>query len=75
MTFTLCDECDNVHPDTRKLHPRLWVCVKFPRLEGQGFVSSNIWVEHEPFMRCSGINGGKCPCWKPIRDGQMEMGT
>jgi hypothetical protein len=70
---TYCETCDNVHPDTLKRSPTSWLCVKFPRLSGQGFVAPNVWTEQEPFMRCININGGVCPMYKRRRDGQLEM--
>lgn len=73
MAQTLCEECDNVHPETRKRSPTSWLCVKFPRLAGQGFVAPRVWTDQEPFMRCVGINGGKCPMFKSARNGQLEM--
>ena len=70
---TLCEHCDNVHPESRKRLPTQWLCVKFPRLEGMGFVAPYTWVEKEPFMRCSGINGGFCPMYTALRNGQREL--
>lgn len=74
MTPTLCSACDNVHADSRKKLPTQWLCTRFPRLEGMGFVAPNVWAEMEPYMKCSGINGGKCPCWTPLRNGQRDNG-
>lgn len=71
---TFCENCDNVHTESRKRGPQQWLCVKFKRIEGQGFVAPKYWAEHEPYMRCSGINGGACPLYKPARNGQQENG-
>lgn len=71
---TFCADCDNVHPESRKKLPVYWLCTKFPRLEGMGFVAPNLWVEMEPFNRCVNINTGRCPLWTPLRNGQKEMG-
>jgi len=68
MPPTLCSECDNVVAETRKRTPPQWLCSKFPRLEGMGFVAPKIWAEQEPFMRCGGINGGACCCFTPKRE-------
>lgn len=73
MTITACEDCDNVHAETRKQSPSRWVCVKFPRIEGYSPVAPKTWVEVEPYMRCFGINGGVCPCFERRRDGQLEM--
>lgn len=73
--MTLCEECDNVHPDTRKRAPTGWLCVRFRRMEGMGFVAPKVWTEQEPFMRCSGINGGACPLFERARHGQKDMGV
>jgi len=70
-TATPCEECDNVHMDTRKLRPSYWVCVKFPRLEGLSAIAPKQWVKHAPYMRCEGINGGFCPLWEKRRDGKL----
>lgn len=72
---TYCCDCDHLHPDSRKQNPHSWLCMKFPRLEGMGFVSPDWWAKNEPYMRCAGINGGLCATYKPRRDGQMEMDT
>jgi hypothetical protein len=71
---TLCEDCDNVHAETRKRSPSSWLCTKFPRLEGMGFVAPKVWAEQEPFMRCVGINGGHCALWAPRRAGQKDNG-
>lgn len=70
---TLCEDCDNVHSETRKRSPSQWLCVQFPRLSGQGFVAPNVWTEQEPFMKCIYINGGKCPVFKRRLPGQKEL--
>jgi hypothetical protein len=72
---TLCEACDFVEAGSRKGNPYGWLCTRFPRIEGMGFVAPKFWAEKEPFMKCVGINGGKCCLFKPRRDGQMEMDT
>lgn len=74
MTHTPCETCDNVHMETRKGHPARWLCIKFPRLEGLSPVAPKQWVDVEPYMKCSGINGGFCPLYVKRRDGQKEIG-
>jgi hypothetical protein len=59
--YTFCEDCDNVEPNSRKRSPHAWVCLKFPRVEGNGFVAPKAWSDLDPFMRCTGINGGLCP--------------
>jgi hypothetical protein len=63
--YTYCEECDNVEPNSRKRSPSSWVCLKFPRVEGGGFVAPRAWADMDPFMRCTGINGGACVLWTP----------
>lgn len=63
--YTYCRACANVVQDSRKRHPAQWLCSRFPRLEGGGFVAPDIWVEMEPFMKCLHINGGSCPLFTP----------
>ena len=70
---TFCEDCDNVHAETRKQHPARWLCVKFPRMETFSPVAPRAWVEHEPYMRCVNLNGGKCPLFTPRRNGQMAL--
>lgn len=65
--YTYCEECENVEPNSRKRSPSSWVCLKFPRVEGGGFVAPNVWASEEPFLRCTGINGGACPMWAKRR--------
>lgn len=71
--MTYCRDCDNVTADSRKKLPPQWCCIKFPRMEGMGFVDPRAWAEQEPYMRCSGINGGLCPMFKKLRNGQQDM--
>jgi hypothetical protein len=66
--YTYCEDCDNVEPTSRKRSPASWVCLKFPRVEGGGFVAPRVWAETDPFMRCTGINGGLCPMWTERKD-------
>lgn len=65
--ITTCEACDNVVAETAKRSPTQWLCIKFPRLEGSGFVAPKTWTDLEPYMRCSGINGGSCPMFTPRR--------
>lgn len=73
MNITSCESCDHVTADTRKSHPSRWCCIRFPRIEGFSPVAPKAWVDAEPHMRCTGINGGACPMWSPRRDGQKEL--
>jgi hypothetical protein len=73
MKPTLCSECDNQHPATRKLHPEQRLCLMFPRLEGgNGFVDPKWLTENEPYMRCAKINGGACVCFMPLRSAEKK---
>ena len=73
MNITSCESCDNVCVSTRKLSYTQWTCIKFPKVAGLNPVAPDGWAE-APYMRCTGINGGRCPLWAPRRDGQKEMG-
>lgn len=44
MNITPCEDCDNVHEQSRKQSPRSWLCVKFPRLENLNAVAPTLWV-------------------------------
>jgi hypothetical protein len=72
---TLCEDCEHRHPESDKRHPAKWMCMKFPRLEGHGFMCSGKWVGFDPWMYCIGINGGACPLFERKRGPQMEMET
>jgi len=71
---TFCKDRDNVDSESRKRVPSQWLCSKFKRLEGHGFVDPEKWAEMEPFMKCRDINGGACPLWSPRRAGQQDNG-
>ena len=65
---TLCIQCDHLHSD-RKRHPAYWMCSMFPRLEGFGFVTADQWDGFPPYMYAHHINGGACPLFTPIKEG------
>jgi len=71
-SYTYCEDCDNVEPASRKRSPTGWVCLKFPRVEGGGFVAPTVWADQEPFMRCVHINGGFCPQFVKRPEGQNK---
>lgn len=77
MSFqpTYCRDCDHVEPQSRKQHPRLWLCLQHPNIEGMGFVDPDTWVKEQPYLYCRNVNGGRCPLWKRRRDGQQELGV
>ncbi len=58
--ITLCEDCQHMHPDSRNGPSWRAMCSKFPRLEGMGFVTRNIWDRDPPYMYCHNINGGAC---------------
>ncbi len=71
---TWCDECDHVHPTSRKLPPWRWLCMKHPRLnEGFGFVTGTSWDNAEPYLKCKDCNAGACPNFKLAESGQMKL--
>jgi hypothetical protein len=74
MPATFCEDCDNVHSESRRKLPAQWLCTQFPRLEGQGFIAPKVWAEMEPYMRCVNINGGACPLFRRLREGQKDNG-
>lgn len=71
---TACEDCDNVHMETRKLSPGRWLCVKFPRLEHMNAVAPTQWVNAEPYNLCRNINLGFCPMFVKRREGQKDNG-
>ncbi len=66
--YTYCVDCQHVHADSIKRHPAKWLCTKFPRMDGFGFVTPEAWDKFDPFMNCHGINGGACPLFEMKRD-------
>ena len=68
---TYCEECEFLHGESRG-HPARWMCSKFPRGDGFGFVTKGAWDGQAPFMHCNGINGGSCPLFEEKREGQEE---
>jgi len=70
---TLCEDCANVHTDTRKRSPTQWLCVKHRRVAGGSFIAPNFWVETDPFLRCAAVNGGACLLFSPRRDASKEQ--
>jgi hypothetical protein len=68
MTPTYCDTCDHVDPQSRKMAPHRWLCLRHRRLEGMGFVAQGQWVGAEPYLRCRDVNGGWCELYEPRRE-------
>lgn len=72
--ITLCQNCDNVHPDSHSRPSFRWLCIAHPKLPGfDGFVVGEHWEKDEPFLRCRDVNGGKCHLFTPKRGPQMEL--
>jgi hypothetical protein len=70
---TPCELCDEVHPASRTWQPHRWLCMRFPRLDGLDPVAPTQGVVMQPYMRCSGINGGFCCLFKPRREAPPKM--
>jgi len=64
---TLCNECDHVEAQSRKMTPRLWLCRRHRRVVNDSFVTASSWTNSDPFLRCSAVNGGACPLFEPLR--------
>lgn len=64
---TLCETCDHVAADSRRDHPRFWLCTRHRRLPGFGFVTHNPHPRQAPYLHCIDVNGGACPLWTPRR--------
>lgn len=70
-----CEDCDYKSEPFKDAPPKSWLCTKFRRREGFGFVSRTFWDDKAPFKFCREINtDGSCPLWTPARDEQMEIG-
>ncbi len=69
---TFCNDCDNVTEASRKSPPWYWQCIKFPRLDGFGFVTTEEWDNKPPYGYCHKINHGICPCFEPRRNGEVN---
>lgn len=61
---TICEECEHSHPENKHRQPYSHMCMKFPRMEGFGFVTRTRWDKFDPWMYCVGINGGACPLFE-----------
>lgn len=72
---TLCRHCDNVLEISRNSPPWRWQCMKFPRLDGFGYVTDEEWVNKPPYGYCQSINHGSCPLWEPRRGNEDATGT
>lgn len=60
---TYCQDCTHVYE--KKGPTWNWLCRKFPRMGGEGFVTRGYWDDDPPFMRCKDINRyGACPLWE-----------
>ena len=66
--MTYCEHCEHMHPDSLKGHSRFAMCMKFPRLDGDGFVTEDKWDKDAPYMYCIHINGGACPLFELKRE-------
>lgn len=65
---TLCENCEHMHPDSRKGPSYRAMCMKQPRLLGTGFVTAEHWDRDPPFMYCKDINGGACSMFEQRRE-------
>jgi hypothetical protein len=70
--MTLCEDCEHSHPTNKKRKAYRWMCMKFPRIEMDNFVTTDQRLS-DPYMYCKDINGGICPLFKKEKGNQMEM--
>lgn len=68
MTITYCHNCEHLHPNSEKMNPWRWMCLKHPRREGFGYVTPDKWDDFPPYLFCRDLNGGACPLWEPRRE-------
>jgi len=61
FTKTFCENCEWL--GNPKDYPNRWYCKKYPKVDGVGHLSETYRAEN-PFMLCSGINGGICPSFE-----------
>ncbi len=63
-----CEDCDNIHPDTKKDQPWRQRCIKAPvEPTGYSFVS-RAYAPSPPYDLCSRKNEcGNCPDFEPRR--------
>lgn len=66
--YTYCSDCAWLHPDSLNGPSHAAMCSQFPRKQGFGFVTHNLWDKDKPFMLCRDINGGACPLFKERQD-------
>lgn len=66
---TTCETCDNRHAISDKRPWWRWICAHHPRLPWHDEIDEDgNWTGFDPFMLCSGINGGMCPDFTPKRE-------
>ena len=74
MQPKFCIECEHWHPDNASAPSFGHMCMKFPIVQGNGFVTRDKWDKDKPYRRCTDINQqGNCPLWEPKKNGQMEL--
>ncbi len=61
---TFCDQCDFLGNPSD--NPYRWYCLKQPKIDGVGHLSKTYRAK-DPYMLCSGINGGACSLFQPKR--------
>ena len=62
-----CQDCDNVHADTRDKPPWQWLCTKHPYSGRWGFVTRDHWDDNwPPYKKCYNVNQfGDCEDFTP----------
>ena len=71
-TATFCAECDNMSRANKSDPPWRWLCLKFPRREGFGYVTRDTWDDFPPYAYAKDINHGSCPLWTARREPQQK---
>lgn len=70
--ITRCEDCEHSHSENEKRPAYRWMCVKFPRVERENFVTTDERLT-DPYMHCQNINGGKCCVFSPRKGPQIRM--
>lgn len=69
-----CEDCENMHPDSRSGPSYRAFCMKFPRPNQGGYVTRTKWDKDSPFTLCNRINQvGYCPLFEPLYSGDLSL--
>lgn len=72
-SLTYCADCAHLYQVNPRDAPYRWLCQKFKRMDGFGFVTKDKWDDMPPYAYCKDINHGACPLWQKAAPGQTNL--